>query len=307
VDNGEICRSIDSSEEWIETRSGIRHRHFATPGETHAVMGAAAAEKAIAAAGLDPLDIGCVIVATTTHLVSLPAVAVDVAHRVGARNAGTFDLNAACAGFCYAVGTASAMIRGGEADHVLVVGAERLTDLVDPTDRQIAFLLADGAGAAVIGPSDEPGIGPVVWGADGDQLEAVVMSRSWGDYRHDAAGPPPVMKMDGRRVFRWAVDTMVQTARDAMGAAGVTADDLAAFIPHQANMRITEVLAKELGLPAHVAVADDIVTTGNTSSASIPLAMEHMLTSGQAASGDLALLIGFGAGLTYAAQVVRLP
>ncbi|GAA3029816.1 beta-ketoacyl-ACP synthase III [Streptomyces glomeratus] len=307
VDNGEICRSIDSSEEWIETRSGIRRRHFATREETHAVMGAAAAEKAIAAAGLDPLDIGCVIVATTTNLVSLPAVAVDVAHRVGARRAGAFDLNAACAGFCYGVGTASAMIRSGEADHVLVVGAERLTDLVDPTDRQIAFLLADGAGAVVIGPSEEPGIGPVVWGADGDQMEAVVMTRSWGDYRHDAAGPPPVMRMDGRRVFRWAVDEMAQTAREAMRAAGVTVDDLAAFIPHQANMRITEVLAKELGLPAHVVVADDIVTTGNTSSASIPLAMEHMLTGGQAASGDLALLIGFGAGLTYAAQVVRLP
>ncbi|MFD9908739.1 beta-ketoacyl-ACP synthase III [Streptomyces sp. NPDC059063] len=307
VDNSEICRSIDSTEEWIETRSGIRRRHFATPEETHAVMGAAAAEKAIAASGVDLLDIDCVIVATTTNLVSLPAVSVEIAGRVGAVNAGTFDLNAACAGFCYGVGTASAMIRSGEVDHVLVVGTERLTDLVDPTDRQIAFLLADGAGAAVLGPSEEPGVGPVVWGADTDQLEAVVMTRSWGDYRHDPAGPAPVMRMDGRRVFRWAVEAMVSVARDAMSAAGVSVADLDVFIPHQANMRITEVLAHELGLPARVAVADDIVTAGNTSSASIPLAMEHMLTGGQADSGDIALLMGFGAGLTYAAQVVRMP
>lgn len=307
VDNRELCRTIDSTEEWIETRSGIRRRRFADAEETLPVMGAAAAAKAIAAAGVDPQDIGLVIAASTTNLVSLPPLAVEIATRAGAVGAAAVDLNAACAGFCYAIETAATMIRVGTADHVLVVGAERLTDLVDPTDRQIAFLLADGAGAVVLGPSAQPGVGPVVWGADGRQLDAVVMTGSWGDRRRDRAAPVPVMRMDGRRVFRWVVDEMVAVARAAVAAAGITLDDLSAFIPHQANMRITDVLVSELELPDHVAVADDIATAGNTSSASIPLAMERLLTTGRAESGGLALLIGFGAGLTFAAQVVELP
>ncbi|MEV7024850.1 beta-ketoacyl-ACP synthase 3 [Kitasatospora sp. NPDC093558] len=307
VDNREVCEAIDSTEEWIETRSGIRRRRFAEPEETLAVMGAAAAEKAIAAAGVDPRDIGLVVAASTTNLVSLPPLAVDIATRAGAVGAAAFDLNAACAGFCYAIETAAAMIRIGNADHALVVGVERLTDLVDPADRQIAFLLADGAGAVVLGPSAEPGVGPVVWGADGRQLDAVVMSGSWGDRLRDPAAPAPVMRMDGRRVFRWVVDEMVAVARRAVAEAGIAFADLAAFVPHQANMRITDVLVGELGLPDHVVVADDIETAGNTSSASIPLAVERLLTTGRVESGALALLIGFGAGLTFAAQVVRLP
>lgn len=307
VGNQDVAHLIDRSEEWIESRSGIRARHYADAEETLALMGSEAAAKALAGTGVDPRAVDCVIVSTTTNLVSLPPVSVQVMYRIGASNAGAFDLSAACAGFCYALGAADHMIRCAAANYVLVVGSERLTDLIDPHDDQVAFLLADGAGAVLVGPSDQPGIGPVVWGADGDQLDAVVMTRSWADLRHDRTADPPVMRMHGRSLFRWVVSEMVPVSRRALAAAQVGPNQLRAFIPHQANMRITDLLAVQLGLPPSVRIARDIVNTGNTSSASIPLAMEALLATGEARTGDLALLVGFGAGLTFAAQVVSLP
>ncbi len=307
VTNAEICERIDSTEEWIETRSGIVTRHFASPDETLPVMAAAAGAKALAHAGLEPGRIDCVIVASMSNLVQTPALAVAVADALGARNAAAFDLASACAGFCQALAVAGDLVSSGGAGHVLVIGAERMTDIVDPTDRAIAFLFADGAGAVVVGPSAEPGIGPAVRGADGSYANALRMDSDWGSVRDDPNLPRPYLRMDGRSVFRWAVGRIVPAARRAMAAAGVRPEELAAFVPHQANLRMTEVMADRLGLADSVRVATDVSASGNTSAASIPLAMERLLAEGTVHSGQPALLIGFGAGLNYAGQVVLMP
>jgi 3-oxoacyl-[acyl-carrier-protein] synthase-3 len=306
VTNEEICERIDSSDEWIRERSGIVTRRYAAPDESVVDMCLAAAGKAIAQAGLRPEQIHAVIVATVTHPLQTPSAAADLTHRLGATDAAAFDISAACAGFCYGVSMANDMVRGGSAEHVVVVGCEKLSDFTDSYDRSTAFIFGDGAGAVVIGPSDEPGIGPTIWGSDGSQYDAITQRSSWIDVR-DHNVDFPHLTMQGQKVFRWAVWQMAPVAEQALAAAGVKAEDLGAFIPHQANMRIIDAMIKALKLPEHVPVARDIAETGNTSAASVPLAMERMLESGEAKSGDLALLIGFGAGLVYAAQVVVLP
>ena len=306
VTNDEICERIDSTDEWIRERTGIISRRFAAPDESVVDMAVAAAGKAIAQAGITADQVGAVLLATVTHPLQTPSAAVDVAYRLGATNAGAFDISAACAGFCYGVATANDMVRGGSAEYVVVIGVEKLSDFTDSYDRSIAFIFGDGAGAVVIGPSDEPAIAPTVWGSDGSQYDAITQRASWIDVR-DHNIDFPHLTMQGQKVFRWAVWQMAPVAAKALAVAGVAPEDLGAFIPHQANMRIIDAMIKKLQLPAHVPVARDIAETGNTSAASIPLAMERMLESGEAKSGDTALLIGFGAGLTYAAQVVVLP
>jgi 3-oxoacyl-[acyl-carrier-protein] synthase-3 len=305
VSNEELIGPIDSSDSWIRERSGIRTRRWATAEETVIDLAEPAARTAIERSGLDPSQIDTVLVATITHLHQTPSAAALLAHRLGATHAAAMDISAACAGFCYGISLATDMIRGGSARHVLVIGVEKLSDLLDGTDRSTAFIFGDGAGAVVVGPSPTPAIGPTVWGSDGSQWQAIRQSHSWIDVK-DGAGWP-TLRMVGPAVFRWAVWEMAPVAARALKDAGITADDLAAFIPHQANMRIIDAMAKQLQLPDHVAIARDIADTGNTSAASIPLAMDRMLAEGQVPSGGLALLIGFGAGLTYAAQVVELP
>ena len=307
VTNAEMCERIDSTDEWIRERSGITERRFAAPNETVADMAVAAASKALASAGITADQVDCVIVASVTHLKATPSAAAEVSHRLGAGRAPAFDISAACAGFCYGLSMAQDFIRGGSAKYVVVIGVEKLTDIVDPNDRSTAFLFADGAGAAVIGPSDTPAIGPTVWGADGSQLDAITMSGRYEDLRDNDQAEYPHVVMQGQAVFRWAVHDMSIVAQQALDAAGITADQLDAFIPHQANLRIVDAMVRSLKLPADIPVARDIVTSGNTSAASIPLAMDHMLQAGHIRSGGLALLIGFGAGLAYAAQVVELP
>ena len=289
-------------------------------------MAERAARIALDRAGMTGADVDAVLVATVTHPYQTPSAASLLAHRIGATPAAAIDLSAACAGFCYGLGLTSDMIRGGSASTVLVVGAEKLSDFTDPTDRSTAFIFGDGAGAVLVTGSTEPGIGPTVWGSDGGQWDAINMTRPWvgepppavladpvavaaaaDDGPREPTVERPYLRMAGQTVFRWAVWQMAPAARKALEAAGVEADDLAAFIPHQANARIIDAMAKQLGLPAHVPVARSIVDTGNTSAASVPLAMDRMLTEGTAAPGGLALLIGFGAGLSYAGQVVRLP
>jgi 3-oxoacyl-[acyl-carrier-protein] synthase III len=307
VTNAEIVQHIDSTDEWIRERSGIVERRWAADDETVTDMAVQAAGKALAHAGIAPEQVGAVIVATVTHLLQTPSSAADVAHRLGAASAAAFDVSAACAGFCYGVGLANDMVRGGSATYVLVIGVEKLSDITDREDRSTAFLFGDGAGAVVIGPADQAGIGPTVWGADGSQLDAIEQTTPWSIYRTDTTARFPALRMAGQQVFRWAVWQMAPVAHRALDAAGVRAEDLDAFIPHQANMRITDAMIKALKLPAHVVVARDITTSGNTSAASIPLAMARMLEAGEVKSGGTALLIGFGAGLVYAAQVVTLP
>ncbi|MEO8330202.1 MAG: beta-ketoacyl-ACP synthase III [Candidatus Nanopelagicales bacterium] len=307
VTNDEICEHIDSSDEWIRERSGIVTRYFAAPDEGVVEMSVAASEKAIAASGVSVDQIDAVIVGTVTHLTQTPSAAAELAFRLGTDAPAAFDLSAACAGFSYGVSLAQDMIRGGSATHVLVVGVEKLSDMINPEDRSIAFIFGDGAGAVVIGPSDEPAISQVVWGSDGSQADTIMQDVFWTALRDDPGHAFPSIQMRGQQVFRWAVFEISKVAQQALEAAGITVDELDAFIPHQANMRITDAMVKQIGLPPTVAIARDIAETGNTSAASIPLAMARMLENGQAKSGDLALLIGFGAGLVYSAQVVVLP
>lgn len=307
VPNAEIVEQLDSSDEWIQTRSGIASRRFAGPEETVVSMSVAASGKALAYAGIQPEQIGAVVVATVSHLYQTPSAAAEVAEAVGAHGAAAFDVSAACAGFCYGIALADDMVRTGTAEHVLVIGVERLSDLTDSFDRSTAFIFADGAGAAVVGPSDTPGIGPVVWGSDGTQLDLIRQKESWTEAFAREVPEWPHLEMIGNKVFKWASFEMAKAAQEALDAAGVTVEQLDAFIPHQANMRITDAMSRALKLPDHIAIARDIAEQGNTSAASVPLAMERMIETGQAQSGDLALLIGFGAGLVYAAQVVTIP
>lgn len=307
ITNAEICERIDSSDEWIRTRSGIVERRWAAADETVRLMSVGAARKAIDRAGIAAAQLDCVLVATVTHLMQTPALATLVSEDLGATPAAAFDISAACAGFCHGVAMGADLVRGGSAKYVLVVGVERLSDITDPEDRSTAFLFADGAGAAVIGPSETQGIGPVAWGADGSKYDLIRQKESWTDVLLMERPSMPNLRMDGNPVFRWASFEMAKVAAEALTRAGVSVDELDVFIPHQANMRIIDAMARTLKIPDHVAVARDIAHQGNTSAASIPLAAEAMLESGEAKSGDLALMIAFGAGLAYAGQVVRLP
>lgn len=306
VPNEDLIGPINSSDEWIRQRTGIITRTRASKGILALDLATEAAKEAIAKSGVSPDQIDLVIVATIGNVQQTPSMSAVLADRVGANPAAAYDSNAACAGFCYGVTQADALIRAGAAHYALVVGAEKLSDIVDPTDRSISFLLGDGAGAVVIGPSDFPGIAAPVWGSDGSKADAVGMDASLLAFR-DGTAPWPTLRQDGQVVFRWAVWEMAKVARRALEVAGVEASDLAAFVPHQANMRIIDELAKQLKLPESVVIGRDIETTGNTSAASIPLATHRVLEEHPELSGGLCLQIGFGAGLVFGAQVVVLP
>ncbi|MER6187472.1 ketoacyl-ACP synthase III [Streptomyces sp. NPDC001652] len=305
VPNEVILETIDSSDEWIRSRSGIETRHWASDEETVAAMSIEASGKAIADAGISAEQIGGVIVSTVSHFKQTPAVATEIAHKLGTAKAAAFDISAGCAGFGYGLTLAKGMIVEGSAEYVLVIGVERLSDLTDLEDRATAFLFGDGAGAVVVGPSQEPAIGPTVWGSEGDKSDTIKQTVAWTEY--DSKDKFPAITQEGQAVFRWAVFEMAKVAKEALDVAGITADELDVFIPHQANERIIDSMVKTLKLPETVTVARDVRTTGNTSAASIPLAMERLLATGEAKSGDTALVIGFGAGLVYAATVVTLP
>ena len=306
VPNSEVVEAIDSSDQWIQERSGIKSRRWAGDDETIVAMSTSAAKDALAMAGITPEQVSCVLVSTVTFMYNTPAAAPLIALELGATNAAAFDISAACAGYCHGIAIASDMVKSGTSDYVVVIGVERLSDFTDPTDRGTAFIFGDGAGATVVGPSDTVGIGPTIWGADGAKWDAIVQREPWSEVL--AAGKTkPAIIMQGQSVFRWAVWSMAPVAQQAITAAGITINDLDAFIPHQANMRIIDSMIKTLKLPEGIPVARDIAETANTSAASIPLATERMLREGQAPHGGLALQIGFGAGLVYAAQVVVLP
>jgi 3-oxoacyl-[acyl-carrier-protein] synthase-3 len=306
VTNDDIAGPIDSSDEWIRQRTGIITRRRASANQSLMDMAVEASKEAILNAGISPQEIGAVIFSTISHPYQTPSAATLLTELIGANPAPAFDISAACAGYCYGIAQADALVRAGVAKYVLVVGGEKLSDFIDPTDRSISFLLADGAGAAIVGPSDEPGISPTVWGSDGSHWSSVSMTASLLDFR-DGAVSWPTIRQDGMTVFKWAVWEMVKVAKQALEVAGIRAEDLSALVTHQANMRIIDELVKQLQLPESVAVARDIVNTGNTSAASVPLAMHQLLKDGTVKSGGLALQIGFGAGLAFAAQVVVLP
>ncbi len=306
VPNEDLIGPIDSSDEWIQQRTGIITRTRASESVLAVDLATDAAKEAIEKSGIRADQIDLVIVATIGNVQQTPSMSAVLADRVGANPAAAYDSNAACAGFSYGVTQADALIRSGAAHYALVVGAEKLSDIVDPTDRTISFLLGDGAGAVVIGPSDFPGIAAAVWGSDGSKADAVGMDHTLVEFR-DGSAAWPTLRQDGQVVFRWAVWEMAKVAGRAIEAAGIEASDLAAFVPHQANMRIIDELAKQLKLPESVVIGRDIATTGNTSAASIPLATHRLLQEHPELSGGLCLQIGFGAGLVFGAQVVVLP
>ncbi|RCV54583.1 beta-ketoacyl-ACP synthase III [Marinitenerispora sediminis] len=294
VTNEELARTVDTSDEWIQSRVGIRERRIAAEDESVADMAVAAAGKALAASGLAANDIDLVIVATCTQRDQVPNAAATVAARLGITAPGAFDVNAACAGFCYALSLANDAVRGGSARNVLVIGAEKLSDWLDWNDRTTCVIFADGAGAAVVSASATPDIGPVVWGSSGDRADKIYLR----DHRY--------LYQEGQSVFRWTTTELYPVALKALERAGVRPEELTAFVPHQANLRIVEAIARKLGAPQAI-IARDIVTAGNTSSASIPLALSRMVGRGELPSGSTVLTLGFGAGLTYAAQVLRIP
>ena len=298
VTNDDLAKIMDTNDEWIRERVGIVERRFAGEKDTVVSMAVEAGSKAIAAAGLSPSDLDTVIIANCTTKQPIPNAAAQVADLIGIKAAGGFDLNAACAGFCYGLGIASDLVRSGSSKRTLVIGSEKLTDVVDPADRSTAIIFADAAGAAVVGPSDEPGIGPVAWGTAGDLVDMIGMTERTHIFQ------------EGQSVYRWATTKIAPVALQALELAGLTPADVDVLIPHQANLRIVEAIAKKLrkeGAREDMVVADDIVHSGNTSSASIPMAMDHMRAAGRINSGDVALLVGFGAGLSYAGQAVVCP
>ncbi|MER2137790.1 MAG: beta-ketoacyl-ACP synthase III [Arthrobacter sp.] len=325
VSNDDVCQWIDSSDEWIRQRTGIVTRHRADKGTSVVDMAELAGREALSKAGIEGSELDAVIVSTVTHPFATPSAAAQVADRLGATPAPAYDVSAACAGYCYGIAQADALVRSGAAKYVLVVGVEKLSDFIDNTERTISFLLGDGAGAVVVGPSDTPGIGPAVGGADGSKSRAIGMTHSMLEIRElslaaeaDGGLPAsvlaeretklwPTLRQDGQTVFRWAVWEMAKAAQQALDAAGITAEDLSAFVPHQANMRIIDEMAKQLKLPESVVIARDIADAGNTSAASIPLATHRLLSEHPELSGKLSLQIGFGAGLVFGAQVVVLP
>jgi len=306
VTNDEIAGPIDSSDEWIRQRTGVITRVRAPQDQSLMDLAVEASKEAIEASGIDPAEIGAVILATISFPYQTPSGASLLSELVGAHSAAAYDISAACAGYCYGIAQADAMVRSGLAKYVLVVGAEKLSDFLSPTDRTISFLLGDGAGAAIVGPSDHPGIAKTVWGADGANWDKVGMTDSILDFR-DGKVEWPTLVQEGQPVFRWAVWEMSKVAKQALEAAGIEASDLTALVTHQANMRIIDEFVKQIALPESVVVARDIADTGNTSAASIPLAMHRLLKENQVQPGGYALQIGFGAGLAFAAQVVELP
>jgi 3-oxoacyl-[acyl-carrier-protein] synthase III len=298
ISNEELSSLTTVSPEWITQRTGIKTRYHADESEDMVTMSVAAGEKALVNAQIDPAEVGLTIVATTTRKQRMPGIAPEVASRIGLPSSGAYDLNAVCAGFTYSLAMASNAVRVGEARHVLVVGVERTSDWIDPEDPDTFVIFGDGAGAAVISESRTPDIGPSVWGSDGKRHEAIEI-REKGDGRE-------YVGMNGPLVYKWSTATMPDVARRACAAAGTTLEEIDWFVPHQANNRIITTLSQELGLPPE-RVVNDVVDTGNTSAASVPLALTRLQESGRANPGEKVLLLGFGAGLTYAGQVVRMP
>jgi 3-oxoacyl-[acyl-carrier-protein] synthase-3 len=290
-----IARGIDTDDAWIRSRVGIAERRYADADETVVDLGEVAASKALAASGVDTSEVDLVVAATCTMPTPVPAAAPQLASRLGIVAPGAFDINSGCSGFVYALNVASAAVQTGQARAALVVAAERFSGWLDWNDRSTCIILGDGAGAAVVGPSDVAGFGPVVWGSDGAHYDTVAIDEQ-----------SRLFRQEGQAVYRWATGSMAPVALAACERAGVRPDDLAAFVPHQANLRIIDAIAKRLGVPDAV-VARDVVTSGNTSAASIPLALSRMVEAGQIPSGAPVLLLGFGSGLAYAAQVVLAP
>lgn len=305
--NADLERMVETSDEWIVARTGIRTRHIVEPGQASSDLAVPAAEAALQEAGLDASVLDLIICATTTPDMIFPATACLVQDRIGAKNAGAFDLLAACSSFVYAVISAAQMIEAGAARYVLVVGAEVLTKLVDWTDRTTSVLIGDGAGAVVMGPSQSgAGVRATLVGADGSAGDMIKLPAGGSriPMSHEAiAQRLHRARMDGQAVFKLAVRIVPDAIRQVVQVAEMTLGDIAWIVPHQANQRITEAVAKAIGLP-QARFVSTIEQYGNTSSASVPISMWEARRDGRIKDGDHLVLVAFGGGFTWAACVL---
>jgi 3-oxoacyl-[acyl-carrier-protein] synthase-3 len=298
---------VDTSDQWIQERTGIKARRFAGEGETTATLATQAASRALEAAGVSPAAVDLLIVATCTPDRPLPATAAFVQERMG-MSCPAFDLNAACAGFIYGLSAGSSFVMAGNADRVLVVGAEVLSRVINLTDRTTCVLFGDGAGAVLLEPADEGGVIDSVLALDGGQAELLTIpaggveepanADSIATHRHE------IVMADGRSVFRRAVVGMANACAGLLEKAGLTTDDVDVVIPHQANARIIAAVGDRLGIPRE-RVFVDMEEVGNTSAASIPIAMDRAWRDGRLKPGDLVLTTAFGAGLAWGANLIR--
>lgn len=303
VSNAELAERVDTSDEWIVERTGIRFRHIAEPDETTATLGADAARQALEAAGLQPADVGLIIVATATPDNTFPASATKVQALLGAPDCIAFDVAAVCSGFLYAVSVADAMLRTGAAKHALVIGSETFSRILDWEDRTTCVLFGDGAGAVVLSAedvADDRGILATRLHAEGQYSDMLYV-----DGGPSTTGTVGHVRMQGREVFRHAVTNLAAVLGEVMAEVGLSADDIDWVVPHQANKRIIDATAKKLGLPA-----DRVVLTvdqhANTSAASVPLALDLAVRDGRIQRGDLVVLEAMGGGFTWGAAVLRI-
>ncbi|MCX4553903.1 ketoacyl-ACP synthase III [Streptomyces sp. NBC_01387] len=293
--NDDVAALVETSDEWIRTRVGIKTRHIAGPEEPVDELAAQAGAKALASAGIAPADIDLVLVATSTAIDRSPNMAARVAAKLGMGSPATMDVNVVCSGFTHALAIADHAVRAGSAARALVIGADKMAEIADWTDRSTCVLVGDGAGAAVVEACDEDGIGPVLWGSVPEMGNAVRIE-----------GTPPRFAQEGQSVYRWATTQLPPIARQVCEKAGITPEDLAAVVLHQANLRIIEPVAAKIGA-VNAVIARDVVDSGNTSAASIPMALSKLVERREIPSGAPVLLFGFGGNLSYAGQVVRCP
>ncbi|WP_026924916.1 beta-ketoacyl-ACP synthase III [Glycomyces arizonensis] len=296
--NADLAEMVETTDEWIVSRVGIKERRIAAKDETVADMAIKAAGQALANSGYGPADIDMVIVATVSAADRCPNTACRVSDALDIGAPATIDVNTACSGFEYALAQADMAVKTGTTKRALVIGVEKLTAITDWEDRTTCVLFGDGAGAVVVEGTDDPNlaISPVVWGSDPKMKDVIRIEEDI-----------PFIKQAGQTVFRWATTQLAPLVEQVAERAGLKVSELAAFVPHQANLRIIQGIAKRLDFSEDCVIADDIVYSGNTSAASVPLALSKLVQSGKVASGAPILLFGFGGGLTYAGQVIRCP
>jgi 3-oxoacyl-[acyl-carrier-protein] synthase III len=300
--NDDLARMVDTSDEWIVQRTGIRRRHLAAPGELTSDLATGAAKAALAQAGLGPRDIDLIIVATTTPDQTFPATAVTVQAKLGITHGAAFDLQAVCTGFVYALTTADSLLKAGAAKRAIVIGAETLTRLLDWTDRSTCVLFGDGAGAVVLGLDETAGDRGLL--ASRLRSDGRFKDKLYVDGGPSSTGTVGHLRMHGREVFRHAVGMITDVIEDCFAATGLTVADIDWFVPHQANVRIIDASAEKLGIPSEKVVRT-VADHGNTSAASIPLALSVAVADGRVRKGDLVLLEAMGGGFTWGAALVR--
>ena len=302
--NADLEKFVDTSDEWIHSRTGIRQRHVAAEGETTGDLSTLAAQRALEAAGVKASELDLIILGTTTPDIIFPSTACLVQHRLGANGCAAFDVNAACSGFVYALGVADKFIRSGQSKKVLVIGAETLTRMVDWTERETCVLFGDGAGAVVLEASSEPGIYATCLHADGSHKELLYNPVGVSVGFKDEPNHGVRIRMSGREVFKVAVKTLDSLVEETLAAAGMDASQLDWLIPHQANLRIIEATAKRLNMPMEQVIVT-VDKHANTSSGSVPLALDHAVRSGKVKRGQNLLLEAFGGGFTWASALLR--